>query len=308
MSKRSILWIVLSILSQCVAACTIPQHAATPPVEIEGGNQTWFDAPLNGTQMPLGPYEIVLHAYAESGVGQIEVEANGSRLATLPNTNGSGNLTTFKYLWRPVSPGNYTLRARAQSQGGGWGGYATTSITFTDFTITPTFTYTPTITLTPTITPTFTATPPGEASLSFNRSVSRSQFYYGGCTPDSVTIKVQVSDADAVAGVVLFQKLQGVTSWDGGKSMHAEGSGLFTLTVSANAVPGREDTAGALWQHQLVATDEDGNVLTRSQTYSDVTLYACGGAVPESDEETAPEEPAQPIIPVRPTAIPTIVP
>lgn len=306
MSKRSMIWVVWILLGLGFTACTLPQRAAVPPVEIEGGNQTWFDAPLNGTMIPLAPYEVVLHAYAESGVDQVELEANGAHLAALTNPSINGRLATFKYIWRPVSPGNYTLRARAQSAGGGWGGYATTSITFTDFTITPTFTYTPTITLTATITPTFTSTPRGATSQGFNRTVSGNNFYYGGCNPDAITVKVQASDPGAVA-VVLFQKLQGVTSWDSGTSMHAEGDGLFTLTVSANTVPGREETGRALWQHQLVATDGSGEVVARSQAYNDVTLNACGGAVPESAGETGPEEPQQPIIPVRPTTVPTIV-
>ncbi len=328
MSKRRIAWTLLVILGLYLPACNMPQQAGAPPGQSEGGNQAWFDAPLNGTSIPLAPYEVVFHAFAESGVTQAELEANGILLATLPNPAGGAKLATFKYAWRPAAAGNYILRARAQSADGDWGGYATTTITFDDFTITPTFTYTPTITLTPTktVSPTITHTPTKTATPTrtytptpvpgvvptFSRQVSSDQFYYGGCTPNTVTVQVQVSEPEAVFSVVLFQKLQNLTSWDGGTAMHAAGNGKYTLTVSANTVPGREDSTSAVWLNQIAATARNGKVLARSQTYGDVTLYACRGIVPKPRGDIispTPELKREIIVPREPIQIlPTIAP
>lgn len=314
MLKRNVLWMVFAMVILIFSGCYKPQIVPAAAVQIAGGNQTWFDAPLNGMNIPLAPYEVVLHAYSDSSVTQVELSANGTLLANLPNTVSQGQLATFKYNWSPSANGNYTLSARAQGSGGSWGGITTVSITINDFTNTPTITQTPSITPTPTqtSTPTQTATitktptPTLPAELGFTRQVSTSQFYYNGCSPSQVVVQVQVSDPQSAYSVVLFQKLEG-QGWDGGTSMSGNGSGAFSLSVSGNSVPGHDGVQSAAWLHQFVATDSSGNVIGRSQTYNDVTLSMCGEGVPPPQVVTT-VAPAPVVPPVRPPIIKVITP
>ncbi len=294
MLKHCATWIVILITCLSLNACNLPDNKPPPAVQISGANQTWFDAPLNGSNLPLEPYEIVLHVYAASSVSQVELSANGSLLANLRKSSTNGNLATFKYRWLPEAVGNYILTARAQGGGGAWGGEATTKVTINDFTETPTTTFTPTTTLTPTITPTptdtstitptptktFTPSATALPQIEFKRQVSTSQFYTSGCSPDQITVQVQVSDVENVRSVVIFQKLKGVSDWNDGTAMRSSGNGVFSITIAGDGVPGAGTSQSAIWVHQFAATNSSGTVIGRSQAYSDVTLFACASLKP----------------------------
>ena len=280
----AVLLVCLSLLYGCNMPSTQPEGGQI------GGTQTWIDAPLDGSTIPFTPpYEIVLHAYDPASVTQVELYANGSLMTTMPNPNPGQLLTTLKYPWSPAAPGNYTLSARAQSSGGVWGGETTVRVTVIGITATPVITVTDVVTVTP-ITATFTPTPTNTptsvppAKLSFTPRISTSEFYYGNCTPDQVTIQVFVSGGN-ISNVVLFQDLQDqasgeATGWDEGSSMNPAGSGWFTRTVTARSLNGVNKFSSAWLLYQFVATDGSGQVAGRSEVYSDIALSACSTPVP----------------------------
>jgi hypothetical protein len=293
MKLKPNLWLAMLLACVSLYACTMPSSPEGD--EQTGSVQTWIDAPLDGSTLPLTPpYEIVLHAYDSAGVTQVELKANGSLLSTLTNPNTGQLLATLKYPWSPAAPGNYTLSARAQSSNGLWGSETSIVVTVEGLIGTPTLVGpTPTLvdTLTPTpvstLTPSATAVP---AELSFTPRISSNQFYYGSCGSDQVTIQVYVEGGNAYS-VVLFTQLQG-KSWDDGSGMTPSGDGWFSRTVSSRSLDGAKNVNTATLLYQFVATDSSSQVIGRSQVYSDITLSGCG------------EEPP---IPVRPPVV-TITP
>lgn len=311
MKFRAALCFILLVMGMFLNACNMPQsEEAVSAVNQVGGIQAWIDAPLNGSTIPFAPYEIILHAYDPAGVTQVELSANGNLLATLPNSNPGQLLVTLNYPWTPAAPGNYTLGARAQGKSGMWGSETVAVVTVSDFTETPTFTPTVTETLTPiattftetptstlTLTPTSTTIP---AELSFTPQVSTSQFYYGSCTPDQVTIQVFVS-AGNISSVALFKQLEdqasgAKTSWDQGSAMTPSGNGWFSRTVTARSVDGADSVSSAWLLYQFVATGSAGQVVGHSQVYRDITLTAC----------SAPQPPPARIITITPTTVPLV--
>ncbi len=309
----------LAVLWMCLLlyGCTWP----TAPEKIGqiGSVQTWIDAPLDGSTIPLAPYEIVLHAYDPAGVTQVELKANGSLLATLPNANSEQDLATLKYTWSPPAPGNYTLSARAQSGNGLAGSEAIAVITVVGetptpvVTVTPVVSYTPTLvdTLTPTATPTSTPTTV-PAALTFTPRLSDSQFYYGSCTPNQVTIQVFVSGGN-VSSVVLFRKLSdqssgATTDWDGGSSMTPSGDGWFSLTVASRSVDGADTMSAAWLWYQFVATGSTGQEVGRSEVYSDITLTSCSGPIRRISTPTPVLIIVPPPIIRRASPTPTLIP
>jgi predicted small secreted protein len=306
MKHRSILWLAVLLACLSLYACNMPSPQGE---DGQTGNvQTWIDAPLDGSTIPFAPYEIVVHAYDPAGVTQVELKANGSMLATLPNPNTGQLLTTLKYLWSPAAPGNYTLGASAQSSNGAWGSATTIMVTVTGSTATPVIAVidsgTPTLvdTLTPTLVPTTTpSATPVPAELSFTPRISNNQFYYGSCGSDQVTIQVYVSGGNAYS-VVLFTQLQGA-GWDEGSGMTPSGDGWFSRTVSSRSLDGAKNVDTATLLYQFVATGSSSQVIGRSQVYSDITLTACAQ---EQPPEQPPVQPPSGITPVRPPNVPPI--
>jgi hypothetical protein len=305
MKIRTALCFILLLTIMFVSACNMPQSEVVGAVEQAGGIQTWIDAPLDGSTIPFASYEIVLHAFDPAGVTQVELSANGNLLANLPNPDSGKQLATLKYSWMPAAPGNYTLRARAQSAGGSWGSEALAVVTVNDFTVTPvntlTATVTPTMAGTPTPTGTATVTVTSTAAaLSFTPRISTNIFYYGSCGSDQVTIQVLVP-GDNVAGVVLFKNLQdqagsNATGWDEGASMTRSEGGWFSRTISSRSVAGANRFNKAWLLYQFVVTDRANKVIGRSQVYSDIALANCGESQP-------PEEPPSTIITITPPSI-----
>jgi hypothetical protein len=276
----------LVVLWACLLlyGCNLPSAPET--IGQIGSVQTWIDAPLDGSTIPLAPYEIVLHAYDPAGVTQVELNANGSLLTTLPNANPGQHLATVKYLWSPAAPGNYTLTARGKSSNGLAGSAATALITVVGSIPRPVIAVT-SATATPTSTPT-----PSPGPLAFTPRLSVNQFYYGTCTPNRVTIQVFVSGGNA-SSVVLFQKLKdqasGVsTDWDDGSSMTPSGDGWFSRTIAAASVSGADSVSESWLLYQFVATGNTGQAVGRSQVYSDITLSSCGAPLRRIITPTSP--------------------
>jgi hypothetical protein len=288
------------LLLTAIAGCSFPQ--AAPKVLVSGGARTWFDAPLEGSTLPLAPYPVVIHAFDPVGVAEAELSVNGVVLENLKPSNDAG-LSTFKYDWVPNQPGNFVLRARTKGHGNTWNSEAIVNViigeitptlvssftpTLVDtFTPTPVKSFTPTLvsSFTPTQISSFTPTPPPPAGLTFNANVSAAQIYSGNCGPNSVTIQAYASDTNLVRAITLFIKLKDQqsgtsTGWDGGESMDPAGNGWFQRTVSATSIPDYTSYANAWILYQFVATGSDGSIVGRSQVYSEVALSGCAAAPP----------------------------
>lgn len=181
------------------------------------GPQSWIDAPLDGMQIPLAPYEVVFHITDDQAVSSGELSINDSIVATLDNPKPGSNLATLRYIWNPPSPGVYTLRTRAQSEAKAWGDYSQVVVLVgeptTTSTPTPvdTPTITPTITSTPTITPTATATRrPGPDKITFvNPHPNTNQIYFrgSGCGRKEVDFYVTIPAAAKASQVTVYYRL-----------------------------------------------------------------------------------------------------
>jgi hypothetical protein len=121
------------ILALLLAACDapVPQPQAVAGGDAEQGRVplAWIDAPLDGSSIPLAPYEVVYHGGDWGGVAQIELSVNGQVVASESGFGSSQTLVTMRYVWTPPAPGNYTLRARTQNRWGDWGEHASATVT-----------------------------------------------------------------------------------------------------------------------------------------------------------------------------------
>jgi Bacterial Ig domain len=275
------------VVSLLFSGCgPMASEKAVPQV---GSVHTWIDAPLDGSTIPLAPYQVVMHAYDAGGVSEVELSANGSLLATLPNADAELNLATFKYDWSPPAPGNYTLSARAKGGNGLAGSEARANVTVLgevgtappSFTPTPVVSFTPTlvVSFTPTLVPSFTPTPV-PAGLAFTPQISANQFYYGNCGSNQVTIQVQATGPN-LSGVLMFLNLKDqstgeATGWDGGSAMTPSGNGWFSRTVNSSSLAGAGSMSQAWLLYQFIATDSASKIIGRSDVYSDISLTSCG--------------------------------
>ncbi|GIV63987.1 MAG: hypothetical protein KatS3mg045_1326 [Bellilinea sp.] len=114
------IWVLMLLLTGCQSSNLQAQMPAQP--------QAWFDAPLDGSDLPLQPIEVVYHAGAGGGVLQSEFSVNGEEITLPINPDPSRQLVTVRFIWQPPFAGNYTLRARSQSNGGVWSEYAVTHV------------------------------------------------------------------------------------------------------------------------------------------------------------------------------------
>ena len=153
----------------------------------------------------------------------------------------------------------------------------------------------------------------GASIQAWTPRISTSQFYYGSCSPDQVTIQVYVSGGN-ISSVVLFKQLKDqtnseTTGWDEGASMTPSGDGWFSRTVTAQSVAGADNVSAAWLLYQFVATGNSSQVIGRSQVYSDITLTACSAPPPplvQPPSRIITPTTIPPSIFVRPTA--TLIP
>jgi hypothetical protein len=93
--------------------------------ETIAGPVSWIDKPHKDASFPLEAIEIIAHSNDPGGVTQVEMNANGNVIASLPV---SGNLALSTFTWTPPEAGNYVLRVRAQNASGAWGEYTEANI------------------------------------------------------------------------------------------------------------------------------------------------------------------------------------
>jgi len=111
MEKPQVHYLALLLCGSVLVGCT-----AAP----SGGPQAWIDAPLDGASLPLAPLEVVAHAAASDGVALVELSVDGAALSSAPPDDTAAALVSVRRAWQPEGPGNYTLRVRAQANGGAW--------------------------------------------------------------------------------------------------------------------------------------------------------------------------------------------
>lgn len=288
MKNRIAFLICFALVAACLAGCEGGKSGQATAVSAAamGTVTAWIDAPLDQMTLPLAPYEVVYHASDPVEVRQIEFTVDGEVLAVDANPNPAEHLVTVRHTWNPPGPGNYTLRVRAMSAAGLWSDFAVANVTVAEDatpTSTPTITATATVTTTPTPSATPTETPtPTQDVLTFTPSLSTNQFYYGACSPTSVTLTVGVSQPERVSSVVVFFKFEDLesgqmTGWDAGTAMNPSADRqTYSRSVAAASIAGYNTYAKARVWYQFVATDSSGQIVGRSASYTDLTLARCG--------------------------------
>ena len=130
--------------------------------------QTWIDAPLHKSTIPLAPYEIIMHATDATDIHQFEISIDNTVVAVVEPSMQNGLLHSASLVWQPANEGVHYIKVRSKNISNTWSNAATADVTVDgDFvyltpppevedTLPPTLTFTPeaTETLTPTITAT----------------------------------------------------------------------------------------------------------------------------------------------------------
>ncbi len=299
---NSKLRLILALFCIGIAACNKPEPVRpTPPF-----NQTWIDAPLHGSTLPMAPNKIVFHAASPSGIDGFEVQINGAVLNTVaPTSTGSGGSdygTLFhgESTWSPPAPGTYFISVRSKSSVGSFGQFAQAQVTVVSnlelqastppavltLPVTeglPVFTPPPSPTSAPTLTPTFTPTPVQVSEGVPDPEFSSDAFYYrGSCSPKQLTIEVSIQDP-SVYSVVLFHRLKGTdsgetTPWTN-VPMTPLGGGYFNRTLQSETdIPEFNRFLSSTLQVQIVATKQDSTEIGRTEVLSEVILKTCAAA------------------------------
>jgi hypothetical protein len=114
--------------------------ACGPATPGPGGPQSWIDAPLYGSSIPLAPYEIIAHAAFPSGISEFELSITGQGPQTIPApADQSGQtLVYINHMWTPPAPGTYLIQVRASGPDGAYGPAAEAQVHVGDAAVTDT--------------------------------------------------------------------------------------------------------------------------------------------------------------------------
>ena len=107
-------WLLSLFLILLAASCT-PSTQAAPSAE-DRRLYTWIDAPLDGSHMPPGTYEIVAHANAPAGIAAVDLFINDQQVAEFTSGQAVAYMTTVRQPWDAEQPGIYQIRARSKTQ------------------------------------------------------------------------------------------------------------------------------------------------------------------------------------------------
>jgi hypothetical protein len=116
-------WLLLVILCVGMSACNFPLRNTPLLISDPGPSQTWIDAPLPDSSLPMQPYKLIFHGSSSVGITEFELRINGIVIAeALPVSSSFGGLpddTLFQgeYLWTPTAPGTYLIAVRAKGNG-----------------------------------------------------------------------------------------------------------------------------------------------------------------------------------------------
>jgi hypothetical protein len=93
------------------------------PADVPNGPGAWIDAPLDGSTIPLAPYDVVAHASDAGGISTFELKVNGQIVGTDPLDGDQAQQTIahISHNWLPPAPGTYLLEVRAANGNGEYG-------------------------------------------------------------------------------------------------------------------------------------------------------------------------------------------
>lgn len=152
-------------------------------------------------------------------------------------------------------------------------------------------------TITPFSTPTSSRPGVGFASVTY----SPKKIFWGGCRPNSVTIRAEVDDVEEVSSVIYFLRVkdfkeEDYTPWTNGDVMLDRGQGEFTITLVGTNIYGHNHYSRSWVYFQLVATNLQGEEIGRTRIYEKAfDLAPCPCLTPLT---------GCPIVTPRPTATP----
>jgi hypothetical protein len=115
-------WLMPVLLCVGLSACNFPLRRTTSLISEPGPSQTWIDAPLQNSTLPLQPYKLVFHGASSVGITEFELRINGLVIAEeLPISSSfggqEGTLYLGEYQWTPPAPGTYLISVRAKGNG-----------------------------------------------------------------------------------------------------------------------------------------------------------------------------------------------
>ncbi|MCL4530887.1 MAG: hypothetical protein M1282_15940 [Chloroflexi bacterium] len=291
---RALLFVIMMF---SLVGCNLPQTQLSEGAAGPSTPTAWLDAPLDGSTIPLAPYEVIFHIADAAGVALGEVSVNGQVISSLPNPNGTETPATLRSMWTPTSPGLYTIQVRAQGSSGNWSGYASAQVTVGE--LTETVSPTPVITFTPTPVITFTPTPTPTATITVTPVPVQQSIFTGlpvfnpeqvdlgrGCPATSLTAEIKVTSTQSINVVVLFFRVTDNgfaehTEW-ADIGMHAAGSNTYRVTFNPFQAGDFASWLTAHWSAgwegwlttQFVIQQKDGSY-TRSDVYSQVKIAGC---------------------------------
>ena len=132
-----------------------------------------------------------------------------------------------------------------------------------------------------TITPFYTPTSSKPGIGFFSVKYSPKKIYWGGCSPNSVTITAEVDDPEEVFSVIIFIRVKDIkkedyTPWTNGDVMLNRGQGVFTTTLVGSKIYGHDHYLRSWVYFQLVATNIEGEEIGRTKIYEKAfDMYPC---------------------------------
>jgi len=244
--------------------------------------QAVIDAPVNGSNLALGPINIQYHATAQEGVAEVELSVNGEVVSRQTTPDSKQPLVTVKYTWQPSLGGTHVLRVRALSSKGVWSSYAESTINIQAPTqpqpTQPAEQPTPTQ---PSASAS-TSTPTAEGVQIVRVDKSTNIFFWGlnTCGPVKLTLNIQLNDAKDVFQVVVFNRLwssegEGSAGWDSGYAMKPLGEGEYTFTYTETNVRNPHGQDRSEFHYQFVVMGKNNVRLYKSEVYKDVIFNHC---------------------------------
>lgn len=110
---------------------------------------------------------------------------------------------------------------------------------------------------------------------------SPKKIYWGGCTPNSASIKAEVEDPEEVFSVIIFVRVkdfkeEDYTPWTSGEIMLDRGQGEFTYKLIGSKIYGHNHYLRSWVYFQLVATNIEGEEIGRTKVYEKAfDMYPC---------------------------------
>ncbi|HNE05818.1 MAG TPA: hypothetical protein PLR93_03500 [Anaerolineales bacterium] len=146
--------------------------------------------------------------------------------------------------------------------------------------------------------PTGTSSKPGPGFASVTYSPTK--IYWGGCTPNSVTIIAKVDDVEEVTSVLIFVRVKDLTEedytpWTNGDVMLNRGQGEFTTVLYGSKIKGHDHYLRSWVYFQLVATNIEGEEIGRTKIYDKAfDMYPCPCLTPLTGCPIATPKPPSP--------------